>query len=335
MFRGNSYQVLFEANKLLIPIASFDNGLTSDVMRAAGHADTEAPSGSASAAGPPMATRTIMAQAPMQPPMAARGSLPAKATMPAPPAKAAMPVLPTPWSKAAMPRPTPAPTAPPNQLAAMMAQMTQMMAQMQQMQQMPFATPPTVRDAEQPPQHEGGDGSGARTVAESGAGAVAESGPSGAGGSGEVTPPVSDQGSAVGECLICKSPLFSSGPDNEALPCGHVYHAQCIQRWRDTKSLAWENCCALKCRANNPQIAVIEHTLAPAPLVEEVIERSPVPEETEPAPEPAVLEPAPAVLEETLVTVADEETQAAASATSAPVAEMHTTQANVNAFFER
>ena len=62
--------------------------------------------------------------------------------------------------------------------------------------------------------------------------------------------------------------------DRQALPCMHVFHARCIERYASCKGLPIEQCCAFKCNVLSVQLElddpeeepVVERTNSPDPV---------------------------------------------------------------------
>lgn len=96
------------------------------------------------------------------------------------------------------------------------------------------------------------------------------------GNAGSETPP-GDASPARDEdppiCVICRAPMLVS-EDRQALPCMHVFHARCIERYASCKGLPIEQCCAFKCNVLSVQLElddpeeepVVERTNSPDPV---------------------------------------------------------------------
>ena len=47
------------------------------------------------------------------------------------------------------------------------------------------------------------------------------------------------------DCRICWEPIGNKPA--HALGCGHVFHAECINQYKETRKLDWSACCIYKC----------------------------------------------------------------------------------------
>lgn len=47
-------------------------------------------------------------------------------------------------------------------------------------------------------------------------------------------------------CVICQEPMKVPS-QNAVIPCGHVFHAQCVQHWKEVANISAANACPLRC----------------------------------------------------------------------------------------